>query len=232
VKLLFWLSGFVVGWFVCRWFSRWRRRKRYAQQCMDMVRSAAKDKGNEGERQHLNLLIKADARILLMVERCAGRVQLLTGVDCFHLRDLMHLVCAGLCLEEVAVLLSDKTSPVWLLGFPALAFLVLAWHWGRLGLDGEPNDEIYRQGKFVNSRRLLGPPECYVRLGVFVCAVFVCGVGIGIRMWLPGQVLTLPAALAIYLDCCNPRPPGESKVRKWLRALATRPLGAPSQESA
>ena len=155
----------------------------------------------------MGALWMADDWLILQFERFGHWFQRLTGRTNFFLAALCDLANSALC-----VAFGFWTSDIVYLIF---SFFFLSYSIGNL----------YREKSALGaeSRRYMNPMKAvrffklmrviYPLFGFFVSMGLSGTTGVGIA------VIALLVWIAIYLEACDPLPPGTSKIRQWLNSM-------------
>jgi len=161
-------------------------------------------------------VIYLDFRMLMLVERLSHRVQWWTGYDCFHLRNGLFRFMAACFTVQMWL---DFHGPM----LPWLAFVwaPVAGNFLVLSFARRASDDMLREGKVLNILKV----DLFSCLSRPLLAVLL--LPIAFMRWAPCNAGLIAMVISWYLSACNPLPPGQGKIGKWVRSLVARPLPSP-----
>lgn len=156
-----------------------------------------------------------DARIISHLEKICHHLQRNTGITNFHLARFAGLLFIAACLRSINF--TTWHEPWWakvivlaIIGGLGFQFEL----WVEFGFEPMARDSLRRglKNPIQSSGLMIG-----LRNGCLIGVVF-------------GYILPtfIPIAGWVYLISCTPLPPGESRLKKWLKGLAAFKLMHPA----
>jgi hypothetical protein len=158
---------------------------------------------------------RLDEAVLARTERASHRIQLRTGLGCFALARLCHLLTYAIAAATASSLPVPIFPVAGVIASFATMFCVMMWQWyaqmethyATAPEVAHPNTLQWRISQFASRMMMLHGIPCAVAYGIWrldaperVAIAF----GIALCAWAAG----------LYLHCCIPLPPGAH--RDWL----------------
>lgn len=171
------------------------------------------------------MFTRLDEAVLARTQRASHRIQERTGIGCFMLARLCHLLTFGIAAATASALPVPFLPVAGVIASFATMFCVMTWQWYAQMEEhyaaapevAHPNTLQWRGDQMASRLMMLHGIPCAIGYGIWRLdepervAIFF---GIALCTWAAG----------LYLHCCIPLPPGAH--RDWLaererrRALA------------